>query len=40
MGFQGRVCPEKIQLDQIKNGRISAIIDFDMHNIWKTVPDS
>ena len=32
--------PDKIQLDQNKNGRLSGIIDFKMHNIWKTMPDS
>ena len=38
--FQGGICPEKCQLDKIKNGRLAAIIDFSMHNILKTVPDS
>ena len=38
--FQVGIRPENGQLDQIKNGRPSAIIDFSMSNIWKTVPDS
>ena len=33
-------CPEKIQLDQIENGRLSANIDINMRNIWQTVVDS
>ena len=28
------------QLDQIQNGRLVAIIDFNMRNILETVPDS
>ena len=28
------------QLDQFQNGRLAAIIDFNMCNIFKTVPDS
>ena len=38
--FQEGICPKKIQLDQIKNCQLAAIIDFNMCNIWKTVPDS
>ena len=35
--FQVEMCPEKFQVivDQIKNGRLSAIIDFNMRNVWK-----
>ena len=33
--FQVGICPEKGQTDQIQNGRLSANIDFNMHNIWK-----
>ena len=42
MRFQGRIRPEKVPLDQIQNGRLPAItcIDFNMHDIWKTVRDS
>ena len=29
--------PEKIQLDQIQNGRLSATTYFNMQNIWKTM---
>ena len=32
--FQGRMHFEKIQLDQVQNGRISAIIQFHMADIW------
>ena len=35
--FQGGICPEKGQHDQIQNGRLAAIIDFNLRNIWKTV---
>ena len=38
--FQGEICPEKFQLDQIENGQLSAIINFNMPDTWKTVPDS
>ena len=38
--FQGRICPEKFQVDQIQNGRLSAIINFNMPDIWQTVPDN
>ena len=31
---------EKFQLDQIQTGRLSAIINFNMRNICKTMPDS
>ena len=30
--FQGGICTEKIQVDQIQNGQLEAIIDFDMGN--------
>ena len=30
---------EKFQLDEIQNGRLAAVIDFNLRNIWKTVPD-
>ena len=32
--FQGRMHFEKIQLDQVQNGRLSAIIQFHMADIW------
>ena len=38
--FQVGVCHEKTVLDQIQNGRPVATFDFNMHNNWKTVPDS
>ena len=38
--FHGGVCPENFQPEQIKNDRFAAIIDFNMRNIWKTMPDS
>ena len=38
--FQGRLFPEKFQLDEIQNGRLAVSIDSNMRNIWKTVPDS
>ena len=38
--FHGGICPEKFQLDQIQNGQFAAIIDFNMHNIWKTMRGS
>ena len=28
--FEGGICPEKYQLDQIQNGQLTAIIDY-MH---------
>ena len=31
--------PEKIWLDKIQNGRLSAIIHFHMADIWSTVLD-
>ena len=37
--FQG-ICPEKNKLDQIRNILLAAVIDFNVRNIWKTVPDS
>ena len=30
---------EKIRLDKIQNGRLSAIIHFQMADIWSTVLD-
>ena len=30
----------QFQLDQIQNGRLEVIIDINMDNIGKTVPDS
>ena len=30
---------EKIRLDKIQNGRLSAIIHLPMTDIWSTVPD-
>ena len=30
---------QKIQLDEIQNGRLSATIIFNMPDIWQTVPD-
>ena len=38
--FQEAVCPDKIQLYQIKFGRPSAIIVFNMSDICQTMPDS
>ena len=38
--LQGGICTKTFQLDKIKNGRLAAIIDFNMRNIWKTVPGS
>ena len=38
--FHVGIYHEKIQLDQIQNGRPAAISDFNMCNNWKTVPDS
>ena len=35
--FQERISFKKCQLDQIQNGRLTAIIDFDMRYIWKFV---
>ena len=37
--FQERMHLEKIGLDQIQNGRLSAIIEFHMADIWSTVLD-
>ena len=33
MWFQGEICPEKCQLDQIENDRIVNIIDFIIYNV-------
>ena len=38
--FQVGIYCQKCQLDQIENGRPVATFDFNMHNNWKTVPDS
>ena len=32
--------PEKLQLVQIQNYTLLAIINFDMLDVWQTVPDS
>ena len=40
MQFQGRICPETFHLDKIENGALVIIVDFNMRNIWKTVPDN
>ena len=37
--LQERMHFEKIQLDKIQNGRLSAIIQFHMAVIWSTVLD-
>ena len=37
--FQERMHFEKIRLDKIQNGRLSAIIHFHMADIWSTVLD-
>ena len=34
------ICQEKFQLDQIQNGRLSAIILFNMRDIWEIVLDN
>ena len=39
--FQGWIYAlKKSQHDQIQNSRLSAIINFNMLDIWQTVPDS
>ena len=40
MQFHGGLVPEKFQLDQHQNGRLSAITDFNKRDIWEAVPDS
>ena len=40
MPFQEGICPEELELDQIPNYFLSAIIDFNMPDIWQTVPGS
>ena len=35
--FQEGICPEKCQIYHIQNGRLAAIIDFNMCNILKTM---
>ena len=37
--LQERMHLKKFWLDQIQNGRLSAIIYFHMPNIWQTVLD-
>ena len=39
-GFEEGWTLKKIQLNRTQNGRLSAIIYFNMHNIGKGVPDS
>ena len=36
--FRGGICPENIPLDQIQNGRLKTIIDFNVCDILKTLP--
>ena len=38
--FQVGICPEKFQLDQIQNGRLSGILSFNMCDIWQTMQDT
>ena len=38
--FQVGICPEKFQLDQIQNSRLSAIIIIIMCDTWQAVSDS
>ena len=40
MRFQVEIYPEKYQLDQMQNGQLEGIIDFNMGNIGKTMPAS
>ena len=35
--FQERIYLEKVQPDQIQNGRLLVIIKTNMQNIWQTV---
>ena len=35
MPFQGGICPEQFHRDQIQNGRLAAIIDFNMRNMCR-----
>ena len=37
MQFQVGMCFENFQRDQIKNGRLSAVMNFNMPDIWQTV---
>ena len=37
--FQGGICSAKFQLDLIQNGRLAAIIDFNICNIYCNVLD-
>ena len=39
MQFQVGIYQEKCQLDQIQNDRPVAILDFNMRNNWKTLPE-
>ena len=40
-GFREEYAVQNLQFDQIQNGQLglSAIIDYRVHNIWKTMPD-
>ena len=40
MRFQVGICSENFQLDQIQNGRLAAIINFNMPDTGQTVPDA
>ena len=39
VSFQVWIFSEKFQIDQIQNGRLSAIIDFIMPDIWENESD-
>ena len=39
MRFQVEICSENVQLDQIQNGRLSAIITFNMPDTGQTMPE-
>ena len=38
-GFRGEYNLQKFHLDKILNGGLVIIVDFNMSNIWKTLPD-
>ena len=38
--FQGGICSLKFYVNKILYGRLVIIVDFNMRNIWKTIPDS
>ena len=38
--FQGRDIPVKMQADQFQNGRLVAIIYFNVSDIWQTLSGS